>query len=73
VPTLAMGATWALLCGGALAPESVFMPRAAAQNTTVDAQCGASSSAQLRTTLYFGLARPKGFGQRTRLADLPAR
>jgi uncharacterized protein DUF3574 len=25
-----------------------------------DAACGATSAAQLRTTLYFGLARPKG-------------
>jgi hypothetical protein len=25
-----------------------------------DAQCGAASAAQLRTTLYFGLGRPKG-------------
>jgi hypothetical protein len=25
-----------------------------------DAECGASSGAQLRTTLYFGLGRPKG-------------
>src|SRR5262245_41729241 len=25
-----------------------------------DPQCGAASSAQLRTTLYFGLGRPKG-------------
>jgi hypothetical protein len=31
-----------------------------AQESTVDAQCGAAAAAQLRTTLYFGLARPTG-------------
>ena len=31
-----------------------------AQGFTVVMECGATSSAQLRTTLYFGLARPKG-------------
>ena len=32
----------------------------AAQAFTVVMDCGASSTASLRTTLYFGLARPKG-------------
>ena len=31
-----------------------------AQGFTVVMECGASSAAQVRTTLYFGLARPKG-------------
>ena len=31
-----------------------------AQGFTVVMECGVSSAAQLRTTLYFGLARPKG-------------
>ena len=31
-----------------------------AQGFTVVMDCGASSSPQVRTTLYFGLARPKG-------------
>ena len=31
-----------------------------AQGLTVVMDCGASSAPQLRTTLYFGLARPKG-------------
>ena len=31
-----------------------------AQGFTVVMDCGTSSAAQLRTTLYFGLARPKG-------------
>ena len=34
--------------------------RAGAQGFTVVMDCGASSVPQLRTTLYFGLARPKG-------------
>jgi hypothetical protein len=33
---------------------------AAAQGFTVTMDCGVSSASQLRTTLYFGLARPKG-------------
>jgi len=37
-----------------------LQPPAAAQGPTVVMECGASSVAQLRTTLYFGLARPKG-------------
>ena len=31
-----------------------------AQGSTVAMECGASSAPQVRTTLYFGLARPKG-------------
>ena len=35
-------------------------PLVGAQGFTVVMDCGASSAPQLRTTLYFGLARPKG-------------
>ena len=35
-------------------------PPVAAQGFTVVMDCGVSAAAQLRTTLYFGLARPKG-------------
>jgi Protein of unknown function (DUF3574) len=35
-------------------------PPVGAQGFTVVMDCGASSAPQLRTTLYFGLARPKG-------------
>ena len=35
-------------------------PPVGAQGFTVVMDCGVSSVAQLRTTLYFGLARPKG-------------
>jgi hypothetical protein len=47
-----------LLFGGVLG--DAFPLRAAAQDTSSSAQCGVSSIAQLRTTLYFGLARPRG-------------
>jgi hypothetical protein len=35
-------------------------PRVGAQEAAAVMDCGATSVAQLRTTLYFGLARPKG-------------
>jgi hypothetical protein len=35
-------------------------PPVGAQGFTVVMDCGVSAAAQLRTTLYFGLARPKG-------------
>ena len=35
-------------------------PMAGAQGLTVVMDCGASSAPRVRTTLYFGLARPKG-------------
>ena len=37
-----------------------WQPPAEAQALTVTMDCGATSASQLRTTLYFGLARPKG-------------
>ena len=57
---LAVGAMCALLFGGGVVLGSAFVPQAVAQRTTLNGQCGASATAQLRTTLYFGLARPKG-------------
>lgn len=57
---LAVGAMSAVLFGGGLFLGGAFAPQAVAQLTTVNGQCGASSAAQVRTTLYFGLARPKG-------------
>jgi hypothetical protein len=57
---LAVGAMSVLLFGGGVVLGSAFAPQAVAQEPTVNAQCGASSGAQVRTTLYFGLARPKG-------------
>jgi hypothetical protein len=35
-------------------------PPVGAQGFTVTMDCGATSASQVRTTLYFGLARPKG-------------
>lgn len=37
-----------------------LLTRGDAQPLARDAQCGAASSAQLRTTVYFGLGRPNG-------------
>ncbi len=37
-----------------------LQPPVGAQGFTFVMECGASSAAQVRTTLYFGLARPKG-------------
>src|SRR6186713_3539501 len=37
-----------------------LQPPVGAQGFSVVMECGASSAAQIRTTLYFGLARPKG-------------
>ena len=45
-----------LLLGTALDAASDARPQAAADT----ASCGPTSSPQLRTTLYFGLSRPKG-------------
>ena len=38
----------------------VFTTGAKAQQPASESQCGSAASPQLRTTLYFGLARPKG-------------
>ena len=37
-----------------------LQPQAGAQGLTVVMECGAASAPQVRTTLYFGLARPNG-------------
>lgn len=55
-----VGALGALLFGGGVVLGTTFAPQAATQESTINAQCGTSSAAQLRTTLYFGLARPTG-------------
>ena len=48
-----------MVVGGGLLAGSGVMARSAPQATAVQ-QCGTASAPQLRTTLYFGLARPKG-------------
>jgi hypothetical protein len=39
---------------------TIWSPRLDAQGFTVVMDCGATSASQIRTTLYFGLARPNG-------------
>jgi uncharacterized protein DUF3574 len=46
--------------GAGLLTGLTLMTRADAGRTRQGLECGASSSAQLRTTLYFGLGRPTG-------------
>ena len=48
-----------ILAAGCAAGGRLQAP-AATQGFTVTMDCGATSTSQLRTTLYFGLARPKG-------------
>jgi uncharacterized protein DUF3574 len=49
----------AVAIGGAFAAGTTF-PLRGAQQTPIDQMCGTASAPQVRTTLYFGLARPKG-------------
>ena len=50
----------ALIFATGFVAGSRLEPPVGAQGFTVVMDCGASSAPQLRTTLYFGLARPKG-------------
>ena len=49
-----------IVAGGRLSASMDAKDVKDAQGFTVVMDCGASSTAQLRTTLYFGRARPKG-------------
>jgi Protein of unknown function (DUF3574) len=49
-----------LLFGTGAVIGCAFTSQVVAQGPVVDVQCGATAASQLRTTLYFGLARPKG-------------
>src|SRR5262245_4163796 len=49
-----------LIFGAGIAAGVTWSPRVDAQGFTVVMDCGATSAPQIRTTLYFGLARPKG-------------
>jgi hypothetical protein len=49
-----------LIIGAGLVAGTGVMARGAAPQTPSVQQCGNASAPQLRTTLYFGLARPKG-------------
>jgi len=48
-----------VILGAGIAAGTGVMARGAPQTPAVQ-QCGTASAPQLRTTLYFGLARPKG-------------
>ena len=43
-----------------VAAGTIWSPRLDAQGLTVVMSCGETSAPRIRTTLYFGLARPKG-------------
>ena len=49
-----------LIFTGGFVAGGRLQPPVGAQGFTVVMDCGASSAPQVRTTLYFGLARPKG-------------
>jgi hypothetical protein len=52
--------TGVLIFAAGMAAGTMWSPRLDAQGFTVVMDCGATSSPRIRTTLYFGLARPKG-------------
>ena len=51
---------WVALFGMGLGAGAAVGARQAAAPAAVEDRCGATSVAQLRTTLYFGMARPTG-------------
>jgi uncharacterized protein DUF3574 len=57
--TAAVGILSAVFSAGVLA-GTVLSVGGSAQRAPSESQCGSTGSPQLRTTLYFGLARPKG-------------
>jgi hypothetical protein len=57
---LMTGLAAAIVFAAGIAAGSLVAERVDAQGFTVVMECGATSSARVRTTLYFGLARPKG-------------
>jgi Protein of unknown function (DUF3574) len=50
----------AVIFAAGVAAGGRWLPPVGAQGFTVTIDCGGSSAAQVRTTLYFGLSRPKG-------------
>jgi hypothetical protein len=50
----------ALIFAAGMTAGTIWSPRVGAQSFTVALDCGAASTPQIRTTLYFGLTRPKG-------------
>ena len=57
---LAIIGIYGLVFGSGVVVGGVFVIQGAAQAPAADVQCASTSAPQLRTTLYFGLARPKG-------------
>ena len=57
---LVMTTTCTLMFAAGFVAGGRLEPPVGAQGFAVVMECGVSSAAQLRTTLYFGLARPKG-------------
>ena len=49
-----------LIFAAGVTAGTTLTPRVGAQGFSVVMDCGVSSTPQIRTTLYFGLARPKG-------------
>lgn len=49
-----------MVFGAGLLIGADLTARGRAQGATVEQQCGPTAVSQLRTTLYFGLSRPKG-------------
>jgi hypothetical protein len=54
------GSIVVLIFGAGVVAGAIWSPRLDAQGFTVVMDCGAKSEPRIRTTLYFGLARPKG-------------
>jgi Protein of unknown function (DUF3574) len=55
-----MAASFAMIFAAGFVAGGRWQTPVRAQGFTVTIDCGASSAAQIRTTLYFGLSRPKG-------------
>ena len=55
-----MTGLFGVIIGAGLVAGTGVMARGNAPQAAVILQCGSASAPQLRTTLYFGLARPKG-------------
>jgi len=53
-------ASFALIFTGGFVAGGRWQAPVGAQGVTVTIDCGGSSAAQIRTTLYFGMSRPKG-------------
>jgi hypothetical protein len=49
-----------LIVAAGVTAGSIWSPQLGAQSFTVAMDCGVAAAPQIRTTLYFGLARPKG-------------